>query len=89
MAYERLDLGYGDLLDADVFKHIEDGIETTEKSVEDLCEKFVDTKVDVSYEFVSQTCNINSPTYRFHRDDGGFSGYCACIGKPSEIGSIS
>lgn len=27
MAYERLDLQYGDPLDADVFKHIEDGIE--------------------------------------------------------------
>lgn len=26
MAYERLDLTTGDLLDAEVFKHIEDGI---------------------------------------------------------------
>ena len=88
MAYEKLNLRPYDPWKAEHVEHIESGIEAAEKSVEDLCEKFVDTKVDVSYEFVSQTCNINSPTYRFHRDDGGFSGYCACIGKPSEIGSI-
>lgn len=34
MAYERLNLGYGDLLDADVFKHIEDGIEALDLALD-------------------------------------------------------
>ena len=34
MAYERLNLSYGDLLDADVFKHIEDGIEALDLALD-------------------------------------------------------
>ena len=34
MAYERLNLATGDLLDQDVFKHLEDGIEALDLALD-------------------------------------------------------
>lgn len=83
MAYKRLDETYvdGQVWDEAAVTRIDD-------SFERVYGDFYDNKVDVTYEFVSQTCNVNSPSFNRVFDYSTFSGWCACIGNPSEIGSI-
>jgi hypothetical protein len=56
MAYDRIDLETGDTLDADVFRHLEDGIEQGCKCFEDL----YDTKNDIIYTYLSKSVDSNS-----------------------------
>lgn len=81
MAYERLDLKTGDELNEAVFKHIDD-------SIERIYDDLYDIKIDTSYTLVSQTCNIESPSYKTVWNYSTFSGWCACMGKPSVINRI-
>lgn len=76
-----------------VYKDFETVIEAAdmnriEEGVERVYDDLYDTKQDINYEFISQTCNINSPSFYKIFDYSTFSGWCACIGNPSVIGSI-
>ena len=81
MAYERLDLDTGALLDKDVFKHIDD-------SFERVYGDLYDTKVNDEWELIEQTATITKPSYTNEYSSSTFSGWCGCIGKPTGFNKI-
>jgi hypothetical protein len=81
MAYEKLNLITGDLLDQDVFEHLEEGIEQGCKCFEDL----YDTKNDVIYTSLYKSITSNAGSDYAHST---FTGWCACVGNPEYFDSI-
>ena len=79
MAYERLDLSYGDLLDADVFRHIDDALESTDSISNQVFDDLYDVKNDVIVTKLYSSMTSNTGTDYGHST---FTGWCACVGKP-------
>lgn len=79
MAYERLDLVTGDELNEAVFKHIDD-------SFERVYGDLYDTKVDITYTKIAQSCDLNASGTNYNYSV--FSGWWTCIGKPEYIDAV-
>ena len=89
MAYDRLDLTTGDLLDSDVFKHLEDGIEGAYNKSHRMFEELYDTKKNEDFELVHKTCeNLLEPKYSNSYASSTFSGWWGCIGNPQDFQKI-
>lgn len=84
MAYEKLNLITGDLLDQEVFEHLEEGIEQGCKCFEDL----YSLKTQVSYTLESQTVNIKVPTYKSIYSHSTFSGWGSYAGNPTKFDRV-
>lgn len=82
MSYTRLNLKQDDLLDENVFKRIDDGIER-------LYTDLYDDKVNDEWELVGATTeNLLRPGYTNEYASSTFSGWCGCIGKPQGFNKV-
>lgn len=89
MTYERLNLTTGDLLDSDVFGHLEDGIENAYNKTQQIFEDLYNGKVTIYDEVeYSTTDDVYSPIKFREFKSSTFQGWCACIGKPSKIDKL-
>ena len=89
MAYERLDLVTGEQLSEDVFKHLEDGIESgcsvSERMFNDLYDKKKTEEYSVIYKTVN---NITSPEYKKFWNYAEFSGWWGYCGNPQNFNRV-
>lgn len=81
MIYDSLNLDTGDLLNKEVFEHID-------QSFDKLYTDLYDIKTDNEWTLVGQTCDISNPDYTNEYPSSTFSGWCGCIGKPSNFNKI-